>query len=135
MNSPALSYLPITFSSSSRVCPRLQGDDSQGCFCHYRIGLNAAEMFPCDHKLTGHSHLQWPFFFSRSNNLQSRKKTRRSFKTSKSYPSETMNPILTTSVCPAPSSGDKSELKDTGKVISFGKDESYKYVEEKLRYT
>lgn len=45
-----------------------------------------------------------------------------------------MNPILTTSVC-TPSSGNKSELKDIGKVISFDKDESYKYDEEKLRYT
>lgn len=47
---------------------------------------------------------------------------------------KTINPILTISVCPSPS-GDKSELKDTGKALSFDKDKSYKYDEEKLRYT
>lgn len=56
------------------------------------------------------------------------------FKSSKSYPSEMIYDILTASVCTAISSGDDSELKDTGRVISSDKYKPYNDVEQKLRY-
>lgn len=91
-------------------------------------------MFSCDHRA------QSPpvaFFFSRIPTDQAAFKAedKEKFQNQQDLPKWNHESYLTTSVCPAPSSGDKSELKDTGKVISFDKDESYKCDEEKLRYS
>lgn len=45
-----------------------------------------------------------------------------------------INHIWIASVCTAISSGDDSELKDTGRVISSDQYESYNDVEQKLGY-